>query len=192
MIDEEIKEARKKNQQCEAEMQKDIVGNASEKEKTAVEKGKDRKRQKKYYFLKLPSGFSGSDSMFTLYASAENKTEGLLMQFCYIRMLELSIKTEGTLRASVRAPYLPKTLALALGGFTEEIVSKVVSIMSDCGYITINDDATIVMNQLPELIASSSEQAIERRKERISQSQSDDAAKQSQDLIKLAKTQWLG
>lgn len=189
MIDQEIEKARKKNQQCEAEIQKDVVGNVME--KTPSEKSAVKKRQKKYYFLKLPSGFSGSDSMFTLYASAENKTEGLLMQFCYIRMLELSIKTEGALRASVRAPYLPKTLALALGGFSEEIVSKVVNIMCDCGFITINDDATIIMNQLPELIASSSEQAIERRKERIAQSQSVDDATKQQDLIKLAKTQWL-
>lgn len=189
MTNDEKVEASNYNKQCEAEMKKDTITNAMDK-KTNEEKARARKRAKKYYFLKLPSGFFGSDSMYTLYTSAETKQEGLMMQYCYMRMLELSIKNEGELKATSKYPYTPKTLGLALGGFDESIVKKTVATLSECGFIDIDDNAVIFMNQLPELIASSSEQAIQKRKERMSKQKEDEQAKQDE-LIKIAKTKWL-
>lgn len=189
MTNEEKEQASNYNKQCEAEMKKDTITNAMDK-KTNEEKARARKRAKKYYFLQLPSGFFGSDSMYTLYTSAETKEEGLMLQYCYMRMLVLSIKNEGELKATSKYPYTPKTLGLALGGFDESIVKKTVAILSECGFIDIDDNAVIFLNQLPELIASSSEQAIQKRKERMSKQKEDEQAKQDE-LIKIAKTKWL-
>ena len=93
--------------------------------------------------------------------------------------------------ASSKYPYTPKTLGLALGGFDEAIVKKVVSTLSECGFIEIKDNAVIYMNQLPELIASSSEQAIQKRKERLSNQTSEEEKAETERLVKLAKTKWL-
>ena len=191
MTNEERTQAANYNRQCESQMQKDTVANVVEKPKTNEERTRLKQRAKRYYFLKLPSGFSGCDAMYTLYTSADTKQEGLLMQYCYMRMLELSIKHEGSLMASSRYPYTPKTLGLALGGFDEAIVKKVVSVLSECGFIEIKDNAVIYMNQLPELIASSSEQAIQKRKERLSNQTSEEEKAETERLVKLAKTKWL-
>lgn len=191
MTNEERTQAANYNRQCESQMQKDTVANVVEKPKTNEERTRLKQRAKRYYFLKLPSGFSGCDAMYTLYTSADTKQEGLLMQYCYMRMLELSIKHEGSLMASSRYPYTPKTLGLALGGFDEAIVKKVVSTLSECGFIEIKDNAVIYMNQLPELIASSSEQAIQKRKERLSNQTSEEEKAETERLVKLAKTKWL-
>ena len=191
MTNEERTQAANYNRQCETQMQKDTVVNVVEKPKTNEERTRLKQRTKRYYFLKLPSGFSGCDAMYTLYTSADTKQEGLLMQYCYMRMLELSIKHEGSLMASSKYPYTPKTLGLALGGFDEAIVKKVVSVLSECGFIEIKDNAVIYMNQLPELIASSSEQAIQKRKERLSNQTSEEEKAETERLVKLAKTKWL-
>lgn len=191
MTNEERTQAANYNKQCESQMQKDTVANIVEKPKTNEERTRLKQRAKRYYFLKLPSGFSGCDAMYTLYTSADTKQEGLLMQYCYMRMLELSIKHEGSLMASSKYPYTPKTLGLALGGFDEAIVKKVVSVLSECGFIEIKDNAVIYMNQLPELIASSSEQAIQKRKERLSNQTSEEEKAETERLVKLAKTKWL-
>ena len=191
MTNEEKTQAANYNRQCEAQMQKDAVANVVDKPTTAEDRERLKKRAKKYYFLKLPSGFSGCDAMYTLYTSADTKQEGLLMQYCYMRMLELSIKHEGSLMASSKYPYTPKTLGLALGGFDEAIVKKVVSVLSECGFIEIKDNAVIYMNQLPELIASSSEQAIQKRKERLSNQTSEEEKAETERLVKIAKTKWL-
>lgn len=191
MTNEERTQAANYNKQCESQMQKDTVANVVEKPKTNEERTRLKQRAKRYYFLKLPSGFSGCDAMYTLYTSADTKQEGLLMQYCYMRMLELSIKHEGSLMASSKYPYTPKTLGLALGGFDEAIVKKVVSVLSECGFIEIKDNAVIYMNQLPELIASSSEQAIQKRKERLSNQTSEEEKAETERLVKLAKTKWL-
>lgn len=191
MTNEERTQAANYNKQCETQMQKDTVANVVEKPKTNEERTRLKQRAKRYYFLKLPSGFSGCDAMYTLYTSADTKQEGLLMQYCYMRMLELSIKHEGSLMASSKYPYTPKTLGLALGGFDEAIVKKVVSVLSECGFIEIKDNAVIYMNQLPELIASSSEQAIQKRKERLSNQTSEEEKAETERLVKLAKTKWL-
>lgn len=191
MTNEERTQAANYNRQCESQMQKDTVANVVEKPKTNEERTRLKQRAKRYYFLKLPSGFSGCDAMYTLYTSADTKQEGLLMQYCYMRMLELSIKHEGSLMASSKYPYTPKTLGLALGGFDEAIVKKVVSVLSECGFIEIKDNAVIYMNQLPELIASSSEQAIQKRKERLSNQTSEEEKAETERLVKLAKTKWL-
>lgn len=191
MTNEERTQAANYNKQCETQMQKDTVANVVEKPKTNEEKTRLKQRAKRYYFLKLPSGFSGCDAMYTLYTSADTKQEGLLMQYCYMRMLELSIKHEGSLMASSKYPYTPKTLGLALGGFDEAIVKKVVSVLSECGFIEIKDNAVIYMNQLPELIASSSEQAIQKRKERLSNQTSEEEKAETERLVKIAKTKWL-
>lgn len=191
MTNEERTQAANYNRQCESQMQKDTVANVVEKPKTNEERTRLKQRAKRYYFLKLPSGFSGCDAMYTLYTSADTKQEGLLMQYCYMRMLELSIKHEGSLMASSKYPYTPKTLGLALGGFDEAIVKKVVSTLSECGFIEIKDNAVIYMNQLPELIASSSEQAIQKRKERLSNQTSEEEKAETERLVKLAKTKWL-
>lgn len=191
MTNEERTQAANYNKQCETQMQKDTVANVVEKPKTNEERTRLKQRAKRYYFLKLPSGFSGCDAMYTLYTSAETKQEGLLMQYCYMRMLELSIKHEGSLMASSKYPYTPKTLGLALGGFDEAIVKKVVSVLSECGFIEIKDNAVIYMNQLPELIASSSEQAIQKRKERLSNQTSEEEKAETERLVKIAKTKWL-
>lgn len=191
MTNEERTQAANYNKQCETQMQKDTVANVVEKPKTNEERTRLKQRAKRYYFLKLPSGFSGCDAMYTLYTSADTKQEGLLMQYCYMRMLELSIKHEGSLMASSKYPYTPKTLGLALGGFDETIVKKVVSTLSECGFIEIKDNAVIYMNQLPELIASSSEQAIQKRKERLSNQTSEEEKAETERLVKLAKTKWL-
>lgn len=191
MNNEERTQAANYNKQCESQMQKDTVANVVEKPKTNEERTRLKQRAKRYYFLKLPSGFSGCDAMYTLYTSADTKQEGLLMQYCYMRMLELSIKHEGSLMASSKYPYTPKTLGLALGGFDEAIVKKVVSVLSECGFIEIKDNAVIYMNQLPELIASSSEQAIQKRKERLSNQTSEEEKAETERLVKIAKTKWL-
>lgn len=191
MTNEERTQAANYNKQCETQMQKDTVANVVEKPKTNEERTRLKQRAKRYYFLKLPSGFSGCDAMYTLYTSADTKQEGLLMQYCYMRMLELSIKHEGSLMASSKYPYTPKTLGLALGGFDEAIVKKVVSTLSECGFIEIKDNAVIYMNQLPELIASSSEQAIQKRKERLSNQTSEEEKAETERLVKIAKTKWL-
>lgn len=191
MTNEEKTQAANYNKQCESQMQKDTVANVVEKPKTNEERTRLKQRAKRYYFLKLPSGFSGCDAMYTLYTSADTKQEGLLMQYCYMRMLELSIKHEGSLMASSKYPYTPKTLGLALGGFDESIVKKVVSVLSECGFIEIKDNAVIYMNQLPELIASSSEQAIQKRKERLSNQTSEEEKAETERLVKIAKTKWL-
>lgn len=191
MTNEERTQAANYNKQCETQMQKDTVANVVEKPKTNEERTRLKQRAKRYYFLKLPSGFSGCDAMYTLYTSADTKQEGLLMQYCYMRMLELSIKHEGSLMASSKYPYTPKTLGLALGGFDEAIVKKVVSVLSECGFIEIKDNAVIYMNQLPELIASSSEQAIQKRKERLSNQTSEEEKAETERLVKIAKTKWL-
>lgn len=191
MTNEERTQAANYNKQCETQMQKDTVANVVEKPKTNEERTRLKQRAKRYYFLKLPSGFSGCDAMYTLYTSANTKQEGLLMQYCYMRMLELSIKHEGSLMASSKYPYTPKTLGLALGGFDEAIVKKAVSTLSECGFIEIKDNAVIYMNQLPELIASSSEQAIQKRKERLSNQTSEEEKAETERLVKIAKTKWL-
>lgn len=191
MTNEERTQAANYNRQCESQMQKDTVANVVEKPKTNEERTRLKQRAKRYYFLKLPSGFSGCDAMYTLYTSADTKQEGLLMQYCYMRMLELSIKHEGSLMASSKYPYTPKTLGLALGGFDEAIVKKVVSTLSECGFIEIKDNAVIYMNQLSELIASSSEQAIQKRKERLSNQTSEEEKAETERLVKIAKTKWL-
>lgn len=191
MTNEEKTQAANYNKQCESQMKKDTVANIVEKPKTNEERTRLKQRAKRYYFLKLPSGFSGCDAMYTLYTSADTKQEGLLMQYCYMRMLELSIKHEGSLMASSKYPYTPKTLGLALGGFDEAIVKKVVSTLSECGFIEIKDNAVIYMNQLPELIASSSEQAIQKRKERLSNQTSEEEKAETERLVKIAKTKWL-
>ncbi len=191
MTNEERTQAANYNKQCEAQMQKDAVANVVDKPTTAEDRERRKKRNKTYYFLKLPYGFSGCDAMYTLYTSADTKQEGLLMQYCYMRMLELSIKHEGFLMASSKYPYTPKTLGLALGGFDEAIVKKVVSIMSECGFIEIKDNAALYMNQLPELIASSTAQAIQKRKERLSNQTSEEEKAETERLVKIAKTKWL-
>ena len=81
MTNEERTQAANYNRQCETQMQKDTVANVVEKPKTNEERTRLKQRAKRYYFLKLPSGFSGCDAMYTLYTSADTKQEGLLMQY---------------------------------------------------------------------------------------------------------------
>lgn len=170
------------------EVEREIIGNASE-------RGSNKRKVKKYYFLKIPSGFMNEPEMQILYNSAATSDnpviEGQLRKFCYYLLLEFSIRGQGRIHNG-KYPYTSKLLA-ALLNVPEETLLATVKCCEALHLITITKNAEIIMNQFDELVASSSTEAMRKMKERKQKDKevSEEEQKEMDEIIRIAKTKWL-
>lgn len=155
--------------------------------------GKPKKSVKKYYFLKMCSGFMNEPEMRLLYNSAaytgNPAIEGQMRKFCYYLLLDFSIRGQGRIYNG-KYPYTPKLLATLLD-VPEETLLATIQCCLEQHLITITDKTEIIMNQFDELVASTSAEALRKMKERKAKEVSEAEQKEIEEAIKLAKTQWL-
>ncbi len=194
MTDFDVKTAISHMQERDAmnntQVESEIIKNAIEKDANPKT---NKKSVKKYYFLKLCSGFMNEPEMNYLYNSAANSenpvVEGQLRKFCYYLLLEFSIRGQGRIYNG-KYPYTPKFLATLLN-VPENTLFETIKCCQEQHLITITDKAEIIMNQFDELVASTSAEAIRKMKERKAKEMSEAEQKEMDELIRIAKTKWL-
>lgn len=172
------------------EVENELMKNKLDKDKD----GKPKKSVKKYYFLKMWSGFMNEPEMRILYNSAANTNnpaiEGQMRKFCYYLLLDFSIRGQGRIYNG-KYPYTPKLLATLLD-VPEETLLATVKCCEEMHLITFTKKNEIIMEQFDELVASTSAEALRKMKERKARATSETEQKEIEEAIKLAKTQWLG
>ena len=112
----------------------------------------EEKKDKKYYWLKLPRNFFTKH--YTLMLMAE--PDGKELTLFYIRLLTESIDHEGRLRYSENIPYTAESLA-SLTGFSLQIVTRALQLFTDMELVVTESDGTIFLPKCLEMIGSESE-----------------------------------
>lgn len=112
----------------------------------------DGKKERKYYWLKLPRNFFSKHYILMLMAEPQGKE---LVLF-YIRLLTESIDHEGQLRYSESIPYTPESLA-ALTGFPLHTVTEALRLFAEMELVATEADGTLLLPKCLEMIGSESE-----------------------------------
>jgi len=117
---------------------------------------------KRYYWLKLKENFFKETKVALLLREKRGK-EILLF---YIFLLLEGIREEGKLRYDESRGYTEKELA-QLSGYPRSLVGLSLKSLMECGFVTCEEDGTLVMNEFQGMVGSESESASKMRKSRM-------------------------
>lgn len=112
----------------------------------------EEKKDKKYYWLKLPRNFFTKH--YTLMLMAE--PDGKELTLFYIRLLTESIDHDGRLRYSENIPYTAESLA-SLTGFSLQIVTRALQLFTQMELVVTEDDGTLFLPKCMKMIGSEAE-----------------------------------
>ena len=105
--------------------------------------------KKRYYWLKLPKGFFKRHDM-RIIEGMPNGTEYCLF---YMKLLCESIDHEGNLRFSDEIPYTPEMLAV-ITDTNVDVARNAMDLLQKLRLLEVDEDSTIFMTELPEMIGS--------------------------------------
>lgn len=107
---------------------------------------------KKYYWLKLPKDFFKRHDITYLLSLPE----GSKMVIFYLRLMTESVDHDGELRFSEELPYNVEILS-SITFTSEELVNRTLNILTDLGLVQVDEDETIILPKVKELIGSASD-----------------------------------
>ena len=116
---------------------------------------------KRYYWLKLKENFFKETKVALLLREKRGK-EILLF---YIFLLLEGIREEGKLRYDESRGYTEKELA-QLSGYPCSLVGLSLKSLIECGFVSREEDGTLVMNKFQGMVGSESKEAIKKRRQR--------------------------
>lgn len=117
---------------------------------------------KRYYWLKLKENFFKETKVALLFREPRGK-EILLV---YIYLLLESIKEDGILRYNEERGYTELELS-RLSGFSLPLMKTALKSLIECGFVSREEDGTLVMNEFQGMVGSESESASKMRKSRM-------------------------
>lgn len=115
----------------------------------------------KYYWLKLPKDFFKRHDITYLLSLPE----GSKMVIFYLRLMTESVDHDGELRFSEELPYNVEILS-SITFTSEELVNRTLNILTDLGLVQVDEDETIILPKVKELIGSASDTDEARRSKR--------------------------
>ena len=121
---------------------------------------------KKYYWLKLPKDFFKRHDITYLLSLPE----GSKMVIFYLRLMTESVDHDGELRFSEELPYNVEILS-SITFTSEELVNRTLNILTDLGLVQVDEDKTIILPKVKELIGSASDTEGARRVRRYREQQ---------------------
>ncbi len=134
---------------------------------------------KRYYWLKLKKDFFLQPEIAIL----EEEEEGKEILLLYLKLLLMGLEQEGSLRLNEKIPYTEKTLA-TLTRTSPEITAKGMNLLMEYGLLERQEDGTLYLPGLTEMVGSESESAVKMRKSRNKPSHCDPNVTQSKSIEK--------
>lgn len=118
---------------------------------------------KRYYWLKLDRNFFKRHDIRIIEAMDNGKGKEYVL--FYLKLLVESIDHNGALRFSQTIPYDEQMLSVVTNTDLE-IVGHAIDILKRYGLMEIDEDGTIFMTGLPNMVGSETESAIRKRRQR--------------------------
>jgi len=118
---------------------------------------------KRFYWLKLDRNFFKRHDIRIIEALDNGKGKEYVL--FYLKMLVESIDHDGALRFSQAIPYDEQMLSVVTNTDLE-IVRQAIDIFKRYGLMEIDEDKTIFMTELPNMVGSETDSAIRKRRQR--------------------------
>ena len=134
---------------------------------------------KRYYWLKLKKDFFLQPEIAIL----EQEKEGKEILLFYLKLLLMGLDQEGSLRLNEKLPYTEKTLAM-LTHTSPEITAKGMALLAEYGLLERQEDGTLYLPGLSEMVGSEAESTVRSRKSRCNATKCNENATQSKSIEK--------
>ena len=118
---------------------------------------------KRFYWLKLDRNFFKRHDIRIIEALDHGKGKEYVL--FYLKLLVESIDHDGALRFSQAIPYDEQMLSVVTNT-DQEIVRQAIDIFKRYGLMEIDEDKTIFMTELPNMVGSETDSAIRKRRQR--------------------------
>ncbi len=129
----------------------------------------------RYYWLKLKKDFFKRHDIRII----EGMPDGKDIVLFYIKLMLESVDHDGELRFSDEIPYTPEMLS-SVTGTNIEIVSKAMIVLESLNLLIIDENSTIILPKVSNMVGCETEWAKKKREYRESQRQNDDNTRTSE------------